>query len=270
MKFLKRIQLIFLVLFPVCLMGMEQHSSQWIQEARACQQYGSWTGLDKTGKPVIVEGEVISRDSRIVSSGAYVESLNTMADVMQVPDLEWIRSYPLVALNPLVLFLYAKLYCQGKQFRDWIYDSYMERIDEAASQVSDEVHYLFTVKELDSEKLLGIVMFQVGKEHEHGTVELGPLAVTPEAQGRGLSKILTCSILKLLPQTNRIILEALCSNTKAIDIYKSFGFTQYQRDNGMLNILVCAVKCYIFAYEYMTDTCQKLQACAATLKDIKV
>lgn len=269
MNIFKHIQILVLVLAPACLVGAAQPSSAWVKEALSCQQSESWIVVDKTGKKVRVDGEVISNDSKIISSGAYIDVLNTMADVMQVPDLELARSYPLINLNPLLLCVHAKLYYQGKQFRDWIYESYISRIDEALLNKNDSVHFIFTVRELDSEKLLGIVMFEVGKDHVYGTVELGPLAVTQEARGRGLSNVLSCSILKLLPQANRIILEALCSNTKAIDIYKTFGFTQYQRDDGKLNIFVRHIKSYVYAYEYQMSTSRTFQDCAAKFVPVR-
>ncbi len=269
----KHIRILVFMLFPAGLAAAAAApAGDWIAEARASQQSGAWTVTDKTGKTVLVEGELISRESRIISSGAYREALSSMADVMQVPDWELATSHPLIFLNPLVFILMMKMLFQGKQFRDVLYDQYIDRINDVLSQENNAPNYIFTASELqpDGKKiLLGIVMFDIDKDDPYGTVGLGPLAVTPEAQGRGISKILSSSIFKFLPETNRIILEALCSNAKAIGVYKTLDFTQYEKNNANLNICLRAIKWYHVAYEYLTDRSQKLQAVAATFVPIE-
>lgn len=269
MSILKRIQLLFLVLFPVCLMGMERHSSStWIQEARACQQYGSWTGLDKTGKPVFVEGEVISKNGKIISSEADLKELASLfADVMQVT---FVNIHEVSKIG----WIYSKCneWVTGKNHRDRLYDAYIEKMSTQILQNSDDIYFIITVSDLSEGKknLLGVVLFDIKKDFKHGTVELDLVSVKLEAQGRGLCTILASAIFKFLPQIKRVILDVLMNNKKAIEAYQYFGFTRYT--GKYKHEYLASFIDPEYHYEYLTDSpkCQKLQAVAATFKDIKV
>lgn len=73
------------------------------------------------------------------------------------------------------------------------------------------------------------------------------LAIIPEAQGRGLTRPLLLSILKIMPETTRIILGTLSWNTKAQRIYERLGFKRIaNNDSGLL-----PSDCY---YEYVVIT----------------
>ena len=66
MNIFKHIQLLVLVLTPACLMGMDQAANAWMQEVLSAPQSGAWTVQDRTGKTVLVEGEIISKYSRLI------------------------------------------------------------------------------------------------------------------------------------------------------------------------------------------------------------
>lgn len=255
MNILKHIQILVLTLVPAFLFSMEQPSSAWIQEAQSARQYGVWTTQDKTGKAVIVEGEMISRKGKIISSEANLKELASLyADVMQGPDMALAQSYALV----WCWFKLQTIY-HWESYRDLLYESYIKEIDEFISQEKNNCFYIFTISEPQSNgttMLLGSVMFGIKKDYEHGNAELFHFVIKPGAQGRGLGKILACSILKLLPQIKRIFLDVVCSNVKAQAAYESFGFTQ------------CGKAHYALFYEYLINRCSKLQDIAATFNNI--
>lgn len=165
MNFTKHIQFLVLTLIPVSLLGMEQPLNSWIQEARSGKHYGSWMGIDRTGKPVIVEGEIISRNGRIISSESDLKKLaSVMADVMQAPgkqldSLWYVRYYRKVAE-----------WYTGKDFRDRICDQYIEKLGMAMLQGSGDLYYIFTISELRSDggkELLGSIIFDIKQEYRY-------------------------------------------------------------------------------------------------------
>ena len=79
---------------------------------------------------------------------------------------------------------------------------------------------------IDKDEVLGCVVFDLMPEVEEGEVELEPLAVLPSAQGRGLSRKLIFSILKIRPETKQIRLGTAIWNTKARQVYKFLGFVE--------------------------------------------
>jgi len=64
---------------------------------------------------------------------------------------------------------------------------------------------------------------------ENNAVYLHHLAIVPEAQGRGLARFLIFSILDIMPEINRIILDTDFWNTKSQAIYQKFGFNEIGR-----------------------------------------
>lgn len=259
MNIFKRIKILVLVLAPASLMGAAQPSSAWMQEVLSAPQSGAWIVQDRTGKTVLVEGEIISSNDRVISSE---DVASLFADVMQgtfvniydVSKLFWFYS----KVNNLVA---------GKDRRDRLYDAYIQKMSMPVTQAGGEIYYIFTVSDVleGSKKLLGAVLFDVQKDFLFGTVELDLISLIPETQSRGLSTILASSIFKILPQTKRIILDVLQNNTNAIRAYEHFGFTRYDKRNWVVALLDPE-----YHYEYLTEkpTSQRLQACAAKFNAI--
>ena len=260
MNIFKHIQLLVLVLTPACLMGMDQAANAWMQEVLSAPQSGAWTVQDRTGKTVLVEGEIISKDSRLISSE---EVASLFADVMQGT---FINIYDVSKL----FWIYSKVnnFVAGKDRRDRLYDAYIQKMSVPVAQAGGEIYYIFTVSDVleGSKKLLGAVLFDIQKDFVFGTVELDIISVIPETQSRGLSTILASSIFNILPQTNRIILDVLQNNTNAMRAYEHFGFTRYDKRNWVVALLDPE-----YHYEYLTEkpTCQRLQACAVKFAPVK-
>lgn len=242
----------------------------WIAEAKSGVSAGSWTTQDKSGTTVIVEGEIISRESRMFSSGAHLEIMRFSADVMSDSDLALVRTHwPWIFFNPGIAFIGLQMLCCCKSYRDISYGRALKIVDGILSGEIDGLYYVFTVSEQRGEEkvLLGKVSFNIKKDYPYGTVELTGLVVKPEAQGRGLSKILSSGIFKLLPQTNRIILDVACTNGNAIRAYDAFGFTLYKREGW--SICFPWRNRYVLDYEYLvTDENSKLQDVAALFEDV--
>lgn len=83
MKILNRI--VLALSFPVYLSAaMEPSANAWIQEALLAQQSASWMATDKTGENILVEAEVVSKNSKILAASLN-DLANMYADAMSKP-----------------------------------------------------------------------------------------------------------------------------------------------------------------------------------------
>lgn len=78
-----------------------------------------------------------------------------------------------------------------------------------------------------SQELLG---FHWTKRHTPTTGEVYVVGVSPDAQGRGLGRILTLAGLQHLGQTTDVLLYVESDNEPAIGVYSKFGFEHAARD----------------------------------------
>jgi ribosomal protein S18 acetylase RimI-like enzyme len=245
-----------------------QKEKSWVQEASSCKHAGSWIATDKNSKPIIVEGEMLSKDSKIVSSDDDLNVLSAMfADTMQKPLIDLANSSRMVCIFSKL----AKVYT-GKNLRDRLFYSYINEINKAMSQKGNNLSYIFTVSEPQSngkKLLLGSVIFNIKKHYAYGAVELDHFVIKPEAQGRGLSTILASAIFKLLPDIKRIILDVAYTNKKAMGAYEHFGFKKCPRRSSPIRQAFSQLDVE-YMYEYLTNKHQKLQSIAAKFENIKI
>lgn len=81
----------------------------------------------------------------------------------------------------------------------------------------------------DAGTLLG---FHWTKQHDHRTGEVYVVAVSPDAQGRGLGRVLTAAGLQHLASrgVGEVLLYVESDNTAAVRLYAGLGFTHHARD----------------------------------------
>lgn len=73
---------------------------------------------------------------------------------------------------------------------------------------------------------LGAIQFFITPAFEEGSIKAALFGVLPEAQNRGLEKLLMSSIFKILPDINHIFLHTRSTNQRAIALYKEWGFVE--------------------------------------------
>lgn len=98
--------------------------------------------------------------------------------------------------------------------------------DEVRKLFADDTYYVITIKDMVTKKLLGFTLYLIAPYHPKGSIWCGHLAVAPDAQNRGLGKLLVGSILKIVPKINRIMLATRVTNETAFRAYKAWGFVE--------------------------------------------
>ena len=244
-----------------------QHS---VNEIFAANKSGLFETKDKTGAPVILEWHVTN-----VHEPAYAHIMNSVTDlfirafgpvamlfIKAYPDVVYIPNSPYRKLEPL--------FKVGIESVDWkavegeltaLARSYWEKQvlgQEHAKKFANSIFIFLIVKEAVTEKPLGFVGYQIDDDDPEGAITLEPLAVVPEAQNRGIGKLLAASIFKLIPAITKIGLAVESPNEPAIKAYKVWGFEESPAQDPYHKFM-----------EYRAEKSDILQKTAAALKDLK-
>jgi ribosomal protein S18 acetylase RimI-like enzyme len=99
--------------------------------------------------------------------------------------------------------------------------------EETKAKVLEQAFFVAFAKN-ENGNILGVAEFRSNPEQSDGDISLELLAVDPQAQGRGLSRSLVSSILKLMPETNYIGLSTTIWNKRAHSVYKKLGFAEIE------------------------------------------
>lgn len=95
---------------------------------------------------------------------------------------------------------------------------------------AQDKHIFVTVKDAKSDQILGIIQFLNTPEFTKNTIKAALYGVLPEAENRGLEKLLMSSIFAIYPETDRIFLHTRATNQAAIDRYIDWGFKLFSNN----------------------------------------
>ena len=124
-------------------------------------------------------------------------------------------------------------------------------------------HFFVTAKDGETGKLLGFVEFFVTPNYPAGDIKCSSFAVAPEAQNRGLGKLLMSSIFKIVPECKRIFLSTRITNDVARRAYTAWGFVP--DTNPIQEPFFKQNPAHWMFFEYKVDSCSKLQEAAKYL-----
>lgn len=148
-------------------------------------------------------------------------------------EVEFAQKKPEAVSNDFMLKPLAPMLEQGVDcglFQRKIEDhlkQFFVTMDWKASSGAQDVYFFVVAKDKASHKQLGVMQFFTTPDFEEGTIKAALSGVIPIAQNRGLEKLLMSSIFKLRPEVKRIFLHTRSTNTKAINAYKEWGFTEF-------------------------------------------
>lgn len=95
---------------------------------------------------------------------------------------------------------------------------------EMREQMEEAYYYFVTIKEKDSEEVLGFITFLTGGPIPLNEYKITVLAVDPAHRRKGLGKCLIQSIYRVGVEPRRVFLSTRPSNIPAINLYKKCGF----------------------------------------------
>ncbi len=220
-----------------------QKSSEWllhVKQATATKKTGQFTAQDKSGAPVILEWTVT--DVRSSNFSVLQKNIcNIVVAAFAQVEIQFLKVHPeehdaycqsfepLFRSGPTATDL--QLLKQALHESDWQLAEEKMQLVLRAIQVMDhsnfgidDVHCFVLVKDGMSKKLLGYATFYIMPQYQYGDIKITGIALAPTEQNRGLGKLLMSSILKIIPETKRIINCAHPTNDKALGAYQNWGF----------------------------------------------
>ncbi len=178
-------------------------------------------------------------------------------------ERQFAQTHPEAVKTEMFLKPLIPLLSKGLASVDWhkaeqiLYDTihnFFASTDFAQFAGPDDICLFVLAKTKHSKELCGIIQFLVTPEYAQGDVKVGMFGIAPHAEHLGLENVLMSSVFRIIPQVKRLFLHTRKSNKKALDLYRSWGFTPYP---GPLP--------YWCDMEYNTDQAQSLQEVAQSL-----
>lgn len=108
--------------------------------------------------------------------------------------------------------------------RKFFGDAFSKSLSANKEVCSNFTHFLIVAKEKNSPSPLGAIYCMMSNTESEQTIRVPIFGVAPEAQSRGIGKILMSSILKQIPNVKKIALSTRITNEKALKAYRAWGF----------------------------------------------
>lgn len=239
MKYLALIAFVFLlIIFTIGLYKLftlhKKSSQAWLNYATkttADKKSGVFTAIDKTGATIYLEWRIINTRSH-----EFLATTKELSDFMVqnwTPiEVDYLKAYPEDVMEKEHLQAFRPLFAQGIEHVDWqkvsaLMGTMIKGFVEADPKDffgEHDISIFVIAKDKATNTRLGFIQYLVKQEYPYGTINLGNLAVDQTARNRGLGKILTSSIYKLLTKTERIFLYTRTTNVVAQKAYMAYGF----------------------------------------------
>lgn len=215
---------------------------------------GSFTAKDTSGNPITLEWERIDGQSPKLTQKVKRFS-DILAHTYTNQEIQFAQKHPERVPHEHFLKGLEPLFKDGNDKVDWkqaekqilaLFRQVFTTTDFAQFSGFQDIHFFIVAK--DKENIQGLIQFLITPEYAYGTVKAGYFGIEPTAQSRGLEKVLMSSIFKILPEIQRLFLHTRPTHEKAISMYRSWGFREFQ---GPLP--------YWIDLEYCTEQCILLQ-----------
>lgn len=192
---------------------------------------------DKLGKPLSIEFTTIDP-----LSPQFSETLNSISDSLSrayVPvEVQFARKFPHCLSTDKFLHSIESFFKDGVDNVKW--SQVEETVKEVLRQFfshdfpksfaankemsSNFSHFFIIAKDKASMSSLGAIYCLTSKTDHENIIRVPIFGVSPEAQSRGIGKLLMSAILKCIPSTKKIALSTRITNERAINAYHAWGF----------------------------------------------
>lgn len=261
--------------------------SKWydsVKELLNKRSSGRFASVDKTGAPV-----TLSWRSATIRSPEYRTLMEQIAETavsgFTSVEMEFLRVHPEAVTKEANLAGFRPFFEQKPENVDWAAVENQMRSTIAGYFLTDVStlppdiraaleHVLYLVVTVDDQKTgvqLGSCVFMISSTeafplrtpYATGDVKVMSIALVPEAQNRGLGKLLMSSIFKIIPDTKRLFLATRITNTAAQRAYAAWGFMP---DSQIHNESSWFIPEHWINLEYRADQTTILQKSALQLK----
>ncbi len=263
-----------------------QHTlSAWVTALRSraqLQQSGHFTALDGEHNPLVIEWnitDILSPDLAAFKK----EVCEIAAHTHAASEVQFLQAHPeAVSQDPFLkscepLFETSIDSVEWKEVEERIKSTYKQfyLMDIAQfgadiiKKIADDLYVIATIKEApslknhESEKIVGCMMAAVTPALAYGDIKLIKLALAPANGEYERGELLVSTLFKVIPGVQRIFSSIRPTDKDALQAYFSWGFTHdhnpVQDPNHPLNLEHSTV------VEYKADQSDRLQKTAKTL-----
>lgn len=229
MNIFKHVQILVLILFPVCLFGMD--SEPWVYdkngdkvwiEAYSVTDFKTFLAWERYLCPIIAEAfadEPVDIANFLIN-GKQINKKNVelIEGALSAEEREELRAK-------------IEVSCADRKARvEFVQRRFSAKLFTDIFELSLNPRKLGTsfviLAKNEAKQTLGFAIFRFLKDD---VIALELLGVIPSAQRRGLSRLFMRSILELVPGIKHIVVGTEIWNTKAQAVYKALGFTEDKR-----------------------------------------
>lgn len=89
---------------------------------------------------------------------------------------------------------------------------------------SNYTHFLIVARNKNSSSPIGAIYCLMSAIDDEQLIRVPVFGISPEAQGRGIGKLLMSAILKQIPDAKKIVLSTRITNENALNSYRVWGF----------------------------------------------
>ncbi len=249
----------------------------WLDYLNALPKNKTFFAQDKQGNEVVLDATITKLLSPTFA--AQLQSVWEIGVDAYLPvEMDFLKAFPEVVQQEPQFKQFESLFAQGTDSVDWdavgqkmalqlkqhfVYDP-ATFSDQMKQMFADDVAIFVSVKEKETQQILGLAAFSIRTNFNVGQIKVTHLAVGPMAQKRGLATLLMSSIFTIVPKVKSLFLCTRITNKPARQAYASWGFERdlnpKQDSHYTFNL-----DHWIFM-EYDADKTDTLQKIATTLK----
>jgi len=236
MKIAKKI-ILGILLFPTCLLGMEQGSTkendifgnsvtlEWYKITDYKMRLNLYEQLVPEYSESFADNErEFLLDDALHIKKEYAEVVNAIP-----PENPWKSRIAIASADRKTRVEYWK-----QDILQSIAKKRAELLDPPKKNYNTSSFFMVIAKDKTS-TIMGFASFRLSHSAADVVAYLDVLAVVPTARRRGLAKLLVRSILKSIPEATQIGLNTRIWNTRAQAFYISLGFTEYDRHDSEIS-----------------------------------
>ena len=242
----------------------------FVKNSTAARKIIRFTAVDKFDAPVLIELRVVDKEDQDLK--AILGRFSEIASQSMAPsEVQFLKANPNLPFEDEHYNEFRPFFIKGVDSVDCglIEEKMRARIKsfvgkDASAFCSSNLYIFGEIKNKETQSLQGVISFGISPAVRDGDIKLTNIAILPELQNRGLGKLLTSSIFKIIPQIKRIILTVRPTNRKAFDAYFAWGFTKDPNPICDVTHKIKLLEQFTFL-EYMTDKHGLLQGAATML-----
>ncbi|MFC1845722.1 GNAT family N-acetyltransferase [Candidatus Dependentiae bacterium] len=250
-------------------MNKTEATSWPLQKKEITANEGIFSAHDKQKTPIYLEWKI--RNAKAPDfANISADIANVSANAFTSVEVSFLQAYPDVVQKDEHFKAIKPLFKNGPEHVDWerVKNNMHETIEQIFlgdfSMLDPNWLFIFVEAKNKDHRQLGAIQFLILPQYADGDIKVTSIAVQPEAQGKGIGRLLMSTIFKIIPGIKRIFLNTRITNRNAINAYQAWGFV---KDTNPTDDPFIQLKEHWINLEYKTSASDRLQKTAEQMID---